>query len=167
MIASAAVTTPAIGFFYWADRSLSQEARIVRGMIEDASKFSRSIVFGEPIRTAEETLASAIASSREEEWEGEARKVEASTYVYAGQFLKLLPSTFPVPEITADRDGEILFEWDRGPRRVFSVSVRRDGTLSFAGLFGHSKIHGTEPIGESLSSVISNCLARLATSPAS
>ena len=100
-----------------------------------------------------------------EDWDGEeSARVEPSTYVYACQFLRLLPSTIPVPEIAADTDGEILFEWDLGRRRVFSVSIGRDGTLTYAALFGHTKTHGTEHFREALPPVISNCFERLVAS---
>ena len=68
--------------------------------------------------------------------------VEASTYRHASQFLALLPASTPKPEIIVEEDGEIAFDWDFGPRRVFSVSVGRDGTLSYAGLSGIRKAHG-------------------------
>ncbi len=33
-----------------------------------------------------------------------------------------------------------MFEWDFGSRLVFSISIGRDGTLTYAGLFGHTKV---------------------------
>lgn len=70
------------------------------------------------------------------------QSIEPSTYRHASQFLALLPASTPNPEIVVEDDGEIAFDWDLGPRRVFSVSVGRDGTLSYAGLFGIQKAHG-------------------------
>lgn len=119
---------------------------------------------GEPKRIVQEALNAAYTAAQVENWDGEgSARVEPSTYVYASQFIWLLPSTAPLPEVTADIDGEILFEWDQGRRRIFSVSVGRDGTLTFAGLFGHNKIHGTEHLREALPMVISDSLTRLSS----
>jgi hypothetical protein len=119
---------------------------------------------GEPKRTVQEALDAAYAAAQVDNWDGEgSTRVEPSTYAYASQFIRLFPSTAPLPDITADTDGEILFEWDQGRRRTFSVSVGRDGTLTFAGLFGHTKIHGTEHLREALPVVISDYLARLSS----
>lgn len=82
-------------------------------------------------------LAEAYASALEA-----GQSMEPSTYRHASQFLALLPASTPDPEIVVEDDGEIAFDWDLGPRQVFSVSVGRDGTLSYAGLFGIQKAHG-------------------------
>jgi len=112
---------------------------------------------------AQEALDAVCIAAQEDDWDrmGSAR-VEPSTYAYASQFLRILPANIPVPDISVDTDGEILFEWDRGPRQIFSVSVGRDGTLTFAGLFGHAKIHGTEHLREALPVVIAHSLQRIA-----
>lgn len=146
----------------WCHRALSDEAGDLCRLFRDATEFSGSIAFGEPKRAAREDLLSAYIAAQVEDWDNEgARRAEPSTFIYADQFLRLLPSSGFLPEITVDRDGEILFEWDQGPRQVFSVSIGRDGTLTFAGLFGHNKIHGTEHLSEALPSVIAECLERV------
>jgi hypothetical protein len=155
---------PITGFAFipWADRALSEEAQVLRRRFDEASEFSGSVTVGELRRTAQEAIDVAYEAAQVDNWNGEgSARVEPSTYIYACQFLMLLPSTIPLPEITADTDGEILFEWDLGPRRVFSISVGRDGTLTFAGLFGYRKIHGTEHSCEALPVVISECFERL------
>src|SRR2546427_103713 len=94
----------------WGDRALSEDAQIIRKLISDASEFSGSMAVGEPRRTVQESLDVAYAAAQVDNWDGEgSARVEPSTYGYAGQFIRLLPSTAPPPEITADTDGEILF----------------------------------------------------------
>lgn len=150
----------------WSDRAVSDEARILHDLISAASEFDHSIAVGEPKRAAQEALAAAYVGAQVEDWDGAgSARVEPSTYAHADQFLRLLPSSTSVPDITVDSDGEIVFEWDLGRRRVFSVSVGRDGTLTFAGLFGHTKVHGAEHLREALPAVISDCLQRLSASP--
>jgi hypothetical protein len=164
MTVAATLPITAFAVTLWGDRAFSEEAQIIRKLISDASAFSGSMAVGEPKRTVQEALDTAYATAQVENWDGEgSARVEPSTYVYASQFIRLLPSTAPLPDITADTDGEILFEWDQGRRRIFSVSVGRDGTLTFAGLFGHAKIHGTEHLREALPVAISDYLTRLSS----
>ncbi len=152
----------------WADRALSDEAPILRKLISAPSESSPSVTVGQAKREAQEALAAAYREARVDGWDrAGSASVEPSTYGYADQFLRLLPGSASVPVISVDNDGEIIFEWDQGRRQVFSVSVGRDGTLTFAGLFGHTKIHGTEHLREALPSVISACLERLSASPGS
>jgi len=167
MTISTALTTSGYAFTPWADSALSQEARFLRQRIAAASEFRGSIAVGEPKRNAQEALDAAFRVAQVDDWDGAgAARVEPNTYVYASQFLRLLPAAIPVADIAADVDGEILFEWDLGQRRVFTVSVGRDGTLTYAGLFGHAKSHGTENLVETLPPVISDCLWRLIASAA-
>jgi len=168
MTVAAALPITGFSVTLWGDRALSDEARVLRRLISAASEFSGSVAVGEPKRAAQEALAAAYRAAQIDGWDGaDARGVEPSTYVYADQFLRLLPSSASLPDITVDNDGQILFEWDQGRRQVFSVSVGRDGTLTFAGLFGHTKIYGTEHLREALPLVVSACLERLSASPGS
>src|SRR5437899_4863565 len=93
----------------WGDRALSEEAQIVRKLISDASEFSGSMAVGEPKRTVQEALDAVYVAAQVDNWDGEgSARVEPSTYAYASQFIRLFPSTAPLPDITADTDGEIL-----------------------------------------------------------
>jgi hypothetical protein len=167
---SFAATAPmgAFGTIPWVDRALSAEARTLRDQTITLVDFGRSMTLGEPKRLAREALDAAYIAAREENWDGlGSERVEPSTYSYANQFLQMLPANQSVLDIAVDTDGEILFEWDRGRWQTFSVSVGRDGTLTFAGLFGQTKIHGTEHLREALPLVIAHCLERLADRSAS
>jgi hypothetical protein len=145
------------------DRAVSDESRRLQELISAAWRFPNSVAVGEPRRASQEALDAAYKAAQAENWDGVgSARVEPSTYVHAGQFLRLLPSGIPAPHIAVDTDGEILFEWDHGRRQVFAVSIGRDGTLTLAGLFGHTKTHGTEHLREALPPVASDCLRRLA-----
>ena len=162
MIVSATLPITAFTAASWVDRALSEDASTLRELINAAAKFSGSVTVGEPKRRAQQALMAVFLAAQVDGWDSVGNKrAEPSTYEYAACFLDLLPRDASLPEMTVDTDGEILFEWDRGRREVFAVSVGRDGTLTYAGLFGHSKIHGTEHLGEALPMVISECLKRL------
>jgi len=151
----------------WVDPALSPEAQRLRRLAISATDSRDSSAVGETRRLWQEALYAAYAGAQEDNWDGMgSARVEATTYAYAAQFLQIVPSTIPAPAISVDTDGEILVEWDRDRRWVFSVSVGRDGTLTYAGLYGHDKIHGTEYLREALSPVIALCLRRILDGPA-
>lgn len=84
-----------------------------------------------------------------EESQGEPVQVEDETARTALNFLLLLPRSLPVPEVSADPDGEISFDWIGSSGKMFSVSVNKDGRIAYAGRFGErSKVHGIEQLSE-------------------
>lgn len=75
--------------------------------------------------------------------------VDLDTVQAAEQFARLLPRFGALPEVSADPDGEISFDWLGPSKKVFSVSVNKDLRLAYAGWFGEkSRVHGTEQLGE-------------------
>jgi hypothetical protein len=109
--------------------------------------FDTSITFGGRVRDLYDQINDVSERASLENWDGEgARPVDSSTVAFARMFAEGLPPHLPVPDVSPDTDGDISFEWDSGPRQVFSVSVRRDGFLSFAGLFGPARDYGSDTI---------------------
>lgn len=73
--------------------------------------------------------------------------VDESTTKAAIEFARMLPSYVPVPELTAEADGEISFDWLGPHGRIFSVSLNSLGRIAYAGKFGEkSKVHGIEEL---------------------
>src|SRR5262245_45954206 len=98
---SAVATLPITTFVVAAcgDRALSEEARTLRGLLNAASTFSGSVGVGEPIRLAQESLAKAYSEALIASRNGTAKlRVEPSTYIYAHQLLRLIPSTATPPD---------------------------------------------------------------------
>jgi hypothetical protein len=86
------------------------------------------------------------------DWDNEgAAPVEQTTVRYATRFLWALPQGMPAPSVLVDRDGDIVFDWGSHPRHTFSVSIARDGTLAYAGLFGRARTLGKENLTEGIS----------------
>jgi hypothetical protein len=101
-------------------------------------------------------------SCASDNWDGEgARAVDTSTVGFARMFASGLPGSLPSPDISADNDGDISFEWNYGPRRVFSVSVRRDGVLNYALLLGTKREHGSDIIFPGVPSSVIQHIARV------
>jgi hypothetical protein len=74
--------------------------------------------------------------------------VTDATAQIACRFLSALPSILPSPKVGLAPDGEVSFDWLAGKGRVFSVSLRGDGRLSYAGTFSPGMVvHGSEIFG--------------------
>jgi hypothetical protein len=75
--------------------------------------------------------------------------VDADTVLAAIQFAFSLPRLGALPEVSADPDGEVSFDWIGPSGEMFSVSVNKHNRLAYAGWFGEmSRIHGIEQLGE-------------------
>lgn len=140
-----------------ADRALGPDGARLRELLHDALDTNLSLAFGK--RYVD--LQKAYSEASVEDWDGYgARPADPAGYHRAAAFLRALPVTVPDPDITVDPDGEIALTWHRAPRLVFSVSIGR-GAVSYAGLFGGSTTHGTEPFTDELPRAIEVNLARL------
>lgn len=123
---------------------------------------ARTMTIGLHYWETRKSLAEAFESSAADNWDGYgAKPIDPESCLKAIQFSKLLPMDIPLPEIEVDTDGEVRFEWYRGPRQVFSVAVRDDGELAYAGLYGASKTHGTEYISDDLPNTILDSIRRV------
>ena len=95
-------------------------------------------------------------------WDGYgAKPIDKESYYESLRFIQYLPDFLPNPEVTIEPDGEIAFEWFNSKRRVFSVSVSRNGELAYAGLLGYNKTHGTEFFGDELPKTILDNIQRV------
>ena len=138
------------------DPALSERARALRSLLHAPDSASPASLR----RTW--ALDDAWQAATTPGWDGYgAAPVSAEALWAAQRFLSVIPEAWPSPEITADPDGEISFEWARGPHWVFTVSVASEGQLSYAGLFGSNRVHGTETFVGTLPEAIVVGLARL------
>jgi hypothetical protein len=81
--------------------------------------------------------------------DGSSISVDLDTISAAVQFAYSLPRFGPMPEVSADPDGEVSFDWFGASGEMFSVSVNKNRRLAYAGWFGEtSRIHGIEKLGE-------------------
>ena len=59
-----------------------------------------------------------------------------------------------------DRDGDVVFDWGSSAQQTFSVSIARDGTLAYAGLFGRARTRGRENLSEGVSASLQAYIER-------
>jgi hypothetical protein len=128
------------------DRGVSTVAeQLQRRIIEIWENFFQETASGEPRTKALELLEQLLKECSDDNWDGYgAKAINLDSYCEAWRLLVTLPTTIPLPEITIEPDGEIAFEWDKGTRRTFSISIGSMNKITYAGIFGSNKAHGTE-----------------------
>jgi hypothetical protein len=148
-VAQLTIDSPFGGF---TDRGVSPDAAAIREHLDGIRKELReSMTFGREYRDALAELREVASECASEDWDGYgAKPINDDSCDLALKFLDALPEGLPAPEINADPDGEVCFEWISGPRRAFSISFGPRGELTFAGLFGRSKAYGTEYFGDEI-----------------
>ena len=143
------------------DRSISHEQWTEAWEESEAAELPSHSVSDERV-AAFRAIMRAVQVATRPNWDGEGSlPVRAGSIEQAVRFIQLLPSTVPAPEVSVDPDGELSLEWDRGRRRVYSVSVGADGTLTYAGLFGYEKDYGVSVLVDSIPQSIRNNLRRV------
>lgn len=110
-----------------------------------------------------EDLDKVYGECSEANWDGYgATPISRETYSEARKLLRMMPSFLPMPDLSAEPDGEIAFEWYKDKYSVFVISVGGNDIITYAGLFGkNSKTHGTEYLADELPKIIIYNIQRL------
>ena len=144
--------TPGVGAVYQRLWALLQETE---------QRLVDSVSLGEPLQKTYKQLYQILEDCGLSDWDAyQAQPVLFESYENAKRFVRALPFSFPSPEVSAEPDGEITFEWYSTTTRVFSVSVGPHNELSYAGLFGASRTYGTEVFHDEIPEVILSHIKR-------
>ena len=91
-------------------------------------------------------LDRAAHEARVDGWDGyEGVPLDRASYEAARRILLRLDSRIPTPEVDADPRGGVVLTWSPTPDRDFVVAIRESGSITYAGRFGDSTVHGREP----------------------
>jgi hypothetical protein len=144
--------TPGVGADYQRLLSLLQDT--VQRLVD-------SVSLGEPLHKTYKQLYQVLEECGRSDWDAYgAKPVLFESYENAKRFARALPFSFSSPEVSAEPDGDITFEWYSTPTRVFSVSVGPQNELHYAGLFGVSRAYGTEVFHDEIPEVILSHIKR-------
>ena len=79
------------------------------------------------------------------DWDGyNAEPIKHETFISAKRLIRMLPTDIPLPEIGAEPDGSITFEWYRSPNYIVSMSLTSDIRIFFASLKGERTQRGSD-----------------------
>ncbi len=145
------------------NRGVSESANEVQRETEELQRnFSRSITFGEHLSEMIECLFEAKQEHAIDNWDGyEAKAIDEQSYQNAIRFILSLTPDIPTPEIGVEPDGEVVFEWYGGKRRVFSISIGSRNELTYAGLYGFNTTYGVEYFYGSITSTLLDNISRV------
>jgi len=109
------------------------------------------------------TLVLVYKSCSTNNWDGYgALEIKSKSFVYAKKFICNLPAYLPKPDIGADPDGEISFEWRNENNGIYVLSISATGELSFAGLYSEGReIHGKDKMSDGVPKEIFQHISRL------
>jgi len=103
------------------------------------------------------------AASSEPGWNGYgAKPLHAGAYECAKVFLSALPTTAPLPEVSADPDGDVALDWVFGQKKALSVSIGPTGRCTFAWMRGQCTYRGTDWLDNEIPGSIAYALSQLA-----
>ena len=133
------------------DRAITKEARTV-WMAHLAVELSAWLTEQSYVRRQREfVLDEAFRDCSEPGWDGYgAAPANALSMVWARKVLTAFPNDLGVPEIAFEPDGAAGLEWWRGPDRVLTVSVGRNGELRYAARLNAARVVGTEVFADGL-----------------
>ena len=98
-----------------------------------------------------------------ENWDGDrAKPISKEVLRNAIIFLESLPSDVEPPQIAAEPDGAICFEWYRSPEKVISVSINPGGQLYYAALVGAQGKHGKGSVSSGIPDDLLALIAQVA-----
>jgi len=149
---------------YSTSPGVSAFARNVREEVSQyfGQDFQNTASIGKPKTGALDALYDVFEECCQAGWDGySAKAVSYETYLHAQRFLEDFPTNYPLPEIAADPDGEISFEWYAGKNRVFSMSIGAGERMSWMMICGSISMHGTEPYFDEIPSAVFQCIAKL------
>lgn len=140
----------------------SEEARQLDIYRDRIIYLDNSITFGQSKREAVNSLNEISKECSKANWDRYgANAVSNDSVNEARHFVELMPSFFPRPQILPEPSGEIGFEWYKDKRLIFVVSFSGKGSISYAGIFGSNKVHGTEYFSDCIPEVIYENIRRL------
>jgi hypothetical protein len=108
-------------------------SRIREELSSIESGFGNSVFFAGSAQTASDALWGLAIKAGEDDWDSEGgSKISEGSLELALKLLKKMPRDWPAPDVDLDSDGDVAFEWYAGPGRRLSVSVGKNGKLSYA-----------------------------------
>ena len=142
--------------------AVSEEGAWLSGLLQRMrDRFFQSEALAGPVREVFDQLLDVYDECSGRGWDGvDALAVSRKSLRAAGCFLLSLPRDFPMPEVSADAQGEIHLEWYVSPRRIFTISFGLN-VLHYAGRFGASMTRGREPLDGRLPEPLLNNIRRV------
>jgi len=114
------------------------------------------------LQPVSQALVSLIWEREQQSGSADEARIAPSVVPHALAFASLIPAGYPHPEIAADPDGEVSFDWLGRSERILSVSVGPNGRLAFAARFSDDeRLSGALPLKDEFPRIILQALQRV------
>ncbi len=145
------------------DNALSDSARDLRQLREQSIgsiwRNSQSSAFR--IKLLEELYAIA-QDCGSDGWDGyNALAVDFQTFACAVEFIREMPNISSLPELSADPDGDVSFDWHFGNAGIASIAVDGNHWLHYAVTIGPRRFAGRLPKSERFPSQVQEILGAI------
>lgn len=142
----------------------SKQARQLLSIQEDIREYLLgSYTVRDPRERLLNELDDLLAEASLPGWDGHSGKpLDIAAYDFARMLIRALPTTAPLPEVSADPDGEVSLDWSFGYRRALTVSVGPTGRCAYAWVLGQETNRGTAWIDDEIPESITFKLHQLA-----
>ena len=118
-------------------KNYSRDAGVAQLSGQDGHGLLETETVGARIKVLEDALDEVFADHQRPDWDGYgAEAITEDALIAARSFLRLLPPWLAAPEVVAQSEGDIAFEWYVDPMHTLSVVVEEDGRLLYSGLCG-------------------------------
>jgi hypothetical protein len=134
------------GAFALPDSGVSPEAFSLQNSFREyASHLETSeSLFGDKAQLISQ-LNELCAECSEDDWDGYgAEAVSETVSLCAEAFIRALPDGMAMPEISAEPDGQIAFDWLPSKTKTFTLSVSSSDRLAYAWIDGSNRGHAVD-----------------------
>ncbi len=122
---------------------VSQEAAYLTGLSRSCDQ-EQEMAVSSPRSDTYNRLIDLYFECREPNWGGrEESCVSDIVFGLAEQFIRSLPKSIQMPDISPEPDGSLYFEWFHQPRRIMSLSIDAQGLVSWSALYGREDPRGS------------------------
>ena len=129
----------------------SRESHVVRREIRSVERSAWDTEQRHVRRQRDLALAEAFHECSQPDWDGYgAAPADELSRKWTRKVLAAFPTRLGVPEIAFEPDGDAGLEWWRGPDRVLTVSVGRNGELRYAARLNATRVIGTGMFADGL-----------------
>ena len=144
--------------------AVSAEAQVVRNAaraVIDLAECSYAL-FGPKIAVIS-LIRSIARDCAEPDWNGEgARPLSPEAVESAEEFVRALPTGYPLPDVAPEPDGAVSFDWIQSRHRLLTLSISVNKRLAYAWLDGTDRGHAVAYFdGATIPQGILECIERV------
>jgi hypothetical protein len=157
------ITLPRSALYLPVSAGAGETAGRLAALFDEISAARRqSVFFSGNAQTALADLDALSLEAASDNWDGdESKKLSPISRELARKLILTMPRQWSPPEVGVEADGEVSLDWKAGNSKLLSVTVRENGKLVYAWLFGTERGYGVAEFGESVPAVLAGIVSQI------